>query len=262
MKSGIMLMMTLLLIIPGSGGCQLEYGERIEGSGELSERTFAVSDFSVVQFTTEGKLHIVVGEREELVLATDENLFQYIEAEVKGETLVIRRQPRVNLKPTQGIHFELTVKNLDAIQNSGSGDINLNELQTESFKIKLNGSGDVEVRQLQVEDVDIQLTGSGSVEIGDLTAREASVHISGSGDIQAAGSGLAYQNVRINGSGDYDGRDLKAAEAKVKITGSGSARVHVADKLDVTITGSGDVHYWGNPEVEKSIHGSGDLRAR
>lgn len=261
MRVLVNVLLVWLLVGLSASGCNFGSGDKIKGSGTISERTFDVRDFSAVRFTTGGNLKITLGNTEALSLQTDDNLLKYYEAEVDGKTLVISRKPNLNPQPSRRINFELAVKTLDQIVNSGSGDIELAAQETESFEIQVSGSGEVEIGELGVKDLAIRLTGSGAVEVGDLKAREVAVHISGSGDVELAGENTEYQNVKLTGSGDYEARRLPTARVKVMVSGSGSAMLHVTGSLEATLSGSGDILYKGEPEVEKTESGSGEVQS-
>ena len=210
------------------------------GSGDLITESRDVRDFDRVSLTGSGEVVITQTGEESLTVETDDNLMQYVRTEVTGGTLNlgIDTDGR-SISPTR-LRFTLTVKDVDGLKISGSGDITTGDFDTERLEVEVSGSGDVRIDALTVENV--------------------VVRISGSGDVELAGEATG-QDIDISGSGKYRAGDLSSAEAKVTISGSGDATVWVTDSLDVRISGSGSVDYFGNPTTDLSGSGSGKIKS-
>ena len=225
--------------IPIAGRRVFPDWESVRGSGDVIEETREVRNFNRVALATFEDLYIEQGEEEALRIEAEDNIMSYIEIELDAQTLRIGTESNVTLRPTKPVRFYLTVKELDAIV--------------------LSGSGDVEAPGLKVADFSVTVAGSGNVYAQNLTADHLTVQVAGSGNADVSGE-VNRQEITISGSGDYEARDLESAEAKVQIGGSGMATIWVSDSLDVTIGGSGSVRYAGIPEVTSSVTGSGSLR--
>ena len=270
---------TSVVVAVSSLGCCMVGWSGARGSGRLVEKALAVKDFTGVELATFGNLTIEVGNKEELRVEAEDNLIKYFEADVFGDTLKIDSRPGVNIRPTRRVHFYLTVKELDTLIVTGSGDVEAPDLKAERFLVKITGSGDVTMRGLDADDVKVRITGSGNldissveakrqeitvtgsgdVEIGDLDTDEIKAHITGSGNLDIRDGRAEEQRVTLSGSGSYGAEHLESDEADVRIGGSGGVTVHVRERMEVKITGSGDVHYIGSPRVEQSVTGSGDV---
>jgi hypothetical protein len=116
------------------------------------------------------------------------------------------------------------------------------------------------VKAVKAERISVKVSGSGKVDLGELDADVLDVRASGSGKVSAADGAVATQRARVSGSGRYEAKGVESAQAEIRISGSGSAMVWASERLDVEITGSGHVYYVGSPIVEESITGSGDVR--
>jgi hypothetical protein len=175
-----------------------------------------------------------------LEVTTDDNILPSIETEVKNGKLIISHEKGENLRPTK-LNYIITVKDLEGVSISGSGNINGNdEFNSDSFYADIAGSGDISIK---------------------VSAKRLESNISGSGSIYLSGSTNSY-DATITGSGDVDAFDLRARDSSVVITGSGNCRLSVSDKLRAKITGSGDVLYKGYPEIKQTITGSGSVKDR
>ena len=252
----------------------------VKGSGNVVEETRPVSRVSGVDLATFGDVIIQLGEKESLRVEAEDNLMQYFKTDMRGGTLWIGTTPRsVNLRPTKPIRFFLTVKGLNEISISGSGDIQVPDLETGRFSVNIGGSGDVNLGDLNADKMEISIGGSGDVGAGRVKVQSFQVRVNGSGDISLAelnaddlsldvnGSGnlriddgqVGEGEISINGSGNFRAEDLASKEVVIKIGGSGDVTVWVMDSLDARINGSGNVRYYGRPTVSTSGNGSGNL---
>lgn len=254
--------------------------ERINGSGTIVTEDRSVSGFDKVDLQSIGNLTIVEGDKESLTIEADDNLMEYITAEVFNNTLEIGMEPNINIDPSHDIEYTLTVKSLSSIVLSGFGNINAAELNAEDMEIKLSGSGNMTLGSLKTENALLRVSGFGNINVDDMVVDQPTLEISGSGDIEVnqlqavtmnlkiSGFGNADitgtakdQEIQIVGSGNYHGQDLESDSASVKITGFGDATVWANSSLDVTITGSGNLEYYGSPKVTQTMTGFGKVNS-
>ncbi len=221
----------------GLAGCMLNFGNgpAIHGSGNVISEARSVSSFHSVSIGGMGELEVIQGPDEGLTIETDDNLLHYIQTGASGGHLVIEMSG-ANLRPTKTIHYRLQVKNLNAIQLSGSLSACAPEIKTGQL--------------------DLGISGSGNIKIGRLEAQKVTARISGSGHFELAGE-VASQAVHISGSGTQNAKDLRCQNAEVSISGSGDAILWVQERLSASISGSGSVNYYGRPQVDIHTSGSG-----
>lgn len=217
------------------------------GSGEVGQDVRDVRGVREVELASFGNLYVELGEQEQLRIEADENLLDYIETEVRGETLTIRHRRGIGLWPrapwSQGapIEYHLTVKALDSIKVSGAGNVSLPELTADQFRVEISGAGSIELEDLRVDKLNVRISGAGNFKVQ-------------SGEVDD-------QDISISGAGDYRARDLDSDTAEVNLSGLGSATLRVREHLDVHMTGAGSVRYLGRPTVEKNITGVGSVEA-
>lgn len=209
---------------------------RIEGRGPLVSESRSVSGFDRIEFNGVGRLRIQQGDSESLTVEAQENVLSHIDTEVEGSTLHISMDKDISIDLDRGITYTLVVKDLQALNLNGLGDVDVESLDTDRLTVELNGAGRMVVDNLQASSLEMSLNGLGSVEIDGQVER---------------------QEVNITASGSYDGEDLQCADAVVDVDGLGSAEVWATDNLDVTISGAGSVNYYGSPKVSQEIEGLG-----
>lgn len=275
----IMALFISVLLVTGSLACVVCGWPGVYGSGRVVEEEREVSGFTGIELATFGNLYIKVGDEEKLRIEAEDNLIPYFEVRVYEGVLKIASRPGASPSATRPVNFYLTVKELDTIVLSGSGDIKAPDLEAERFSVTISGSGDIEMGNLNAGEVeirtfgsgnldvagseaaeqDVTINGSGDVKIGNLDAGALEAQISGSGSLDILGGQIEEQKVTISGSGDYGARHLASAEADARISGSGSMTIQVSNRLEISISGSGDARYAGSPTLEQAVTGSGDV---
>lgn len=213
-------------------------GTRVVGSGNLAQEDRAVSGFTGLVHGSIGDVDITLGAAEALTIQAEDNLLEHIETVVQGGTLRIQTESGIDLEPTLGIEFHLTVTSLDSVALVGVGDIVAPDLNSAQVTLVHGGVGGIEIDALDASDL------------------EATV--GGVGDITLAGQ-ATRQSVLISGTGNYEAEGLQSTDAEVTISGLGDATVAVSGTLDATISGTGSVYYVGNPVVTSVITGIGTV---
>ena len=234
-------------------------GERIRGSGNVITETRAVSGVSSVNLSTIGHLVIEVSDTELLRIEGEDNLMDYIEADVRNGELTIRTRNNVNLKSTKPVYYYLTVTGLDAVMTHSSGNIEAPDLKAGRFSIAVASSGGIEIENLEADILTAKLSSSGNVTIGRLNARTLNAVISSAGNLYIGGGEVESQNVTLSSSGNYAANDLVSNKAEMHLSSAGPATVRAINYLKATLSSSGDLSYLGNPTVEATTSSSGKI---
>lgn len=231
----------------------------ISGSANLIEEERQVSGITGVKLATTGKLTIKVGDKEELRIKADDNILEYIETDVNAGILEIKIRDFVSLRPMRPINYYLTVKELDEIIISSSGDIEAPNLKAQNFSVTISSSGDLVMGNLAADALEVRISSSGDMNMGNLIADKIDVNITSSGNLDITGGEVEEQNITISSSGNYRAGDLESTTATVNLSSSGSATMQVNDYLKAHLSSSGDVRYFGNPRVVATTSSSGDV---
>ncbi|HAF61949.1 MAG TPA: hypothetical protein DCK95_06445, partial [Anaerolineaceae bacterium] len=153
---GIVLISVLLT------GCTLPVqNTRIQGSGNMVLEERQVSEFSKVSLEGMGDLEIVVGDTESLTIEAEDNIIGRIESYVSGDTLHIGFERFINVVPTSGITYTLTVKDLNGIEVSGYGDVYVAALTTDNLEVEVSGGGWIVIDNLTADYLRVKLSGAG-----------------------------------------------------------------------------------------------------
>ncbi len=198
------LFVVLLVLVQGCASFGMGR-ETIHGSGRLSEATYTFTGITGVQFATIGDLEIQLGDTEELRIEVDDNLLQYFEAEQDGNTLRISTNWRdFRLRPSGRVRYTLTVRELEFIGLSSTGDVHAPTLSADRFEIRVTSTGDLSVDGIEAKSLDVRISSTGDVRIGEGVVAEQEIHISR--------------------TGDYDGESVRSAKVTVGLSSTGGAR--------------------------------------
>jgi len=240
MKKPMIFGTLLILIALLTSACEINI---TTGSGKVVTQTKAVSGFSSVTFAGLGELNITQGASESLTIEGEDNVLARLLVEVKNGVLYIgfeRENWQDMVRPTRLLKFDLKVKNLNNLDLSGAGSVNIPKLQAENLVCKVSGAGGVKISQLTATNVSCTLSGAGNVEL--------------SGKV-------TNQSITLSGLGNYSGGDLQSASGSIALTGAGGATLWARDVLNVKISGAGSVSYYGTPKLNKEITGLGVLNS-
>ena len=231
--------------------------ETVRGSGTVVEETRTVSNVSGVELTMQGTLYITIGDSESLRIEAEDNLIEYIQTDVNMGSLVIRSRQGTDLQNTRPIKYYLTVTMLSSLVISSSGDIETENLQSDSLSVTISSSGNVSISGLDCTSLHVKISSSGNVSVSELMADSISVDISSSGNLDIQKGKAQKQDINISSSGEYRAREVESVSADVVLTSSGEATILVSDHLTGNLSSSGNINYIGNPDVNVSMTSSG-----
>ncbi|MCB2208207.1 MAG: DUF2807 domain-containing protein [Bacteroidetes bacterium] len=235
-----------------------------------------VGDFTGIHQSTSADVFITSGNANTVKVKADEHVIDKLTTKVENGILLIGTEG--NFRNVRVLEVYITMKRLDYIKNSGSGDISCRgNMPGNDVKISINGSGDMEA-DLEANNLEISISGSGDVELsgvrgdfslsvsgsgdvdaGALQLEDCKVSVQGSGDVQLKGAATSLV-IKQNGSGDVNAYGLKAVDVEVNNSGSGDIVVQAVNSLRALINGSGDLTYHGAPEkVDVMANGSGEI---
>jgi hypothetical protein len=213
----------------------------VSGSGNVVTETRQVSDFSALVFAGAGDITITQGETEALTIEAEDNVIARIRTRVQDGKLIIDYDTtQAIVSPTRPIRFNLAVKNLNAIDLSGAGNILATDFKAERLTFQLSGAGNLKINRLEAQEIVVTASGAGNFDI--------------SGKVDK-------QYVVLSGFGNYNAGNLESQESRVTISGAGNAIVWARTNVDAHISGAGSISYYGNPQARRSVSGLGKINS-
>jgi hypothetical protein len=206
----------------------------------IVSETRNVKDFCEVALHVHGDILLEQGERDTLVIETEEDVLPKIKSEVLGKRLLLGRRSWIDwgVPETTPIRFRITMRQV--------------------CWILISGSGSLASRSILGDQVRLEVSGAGQMKIAHLEVRKLEADISGTGKLDLAGS-VYEQVVQISGSGTLEALDLESQDVQLHVSGSGIVQVKAVRKLNVNISGVANVRYAGQPELTQHISGAGRI---
>lgn len=232
----ILAILCVLMVITS---CKAGSSTSAKGNRKITSVEKSISNYSKISLA--GSYDMVYEQKAGspyLRIEIDENLQQYVKAEVKNGSLKVSLEGR-NIQPSK-FRVYTNSSSLSDLNIGGSGSITLqNQVKSPSLNIAIGGSGSLSAAKIQCDDLNIVIAGSGSAKIeGNATE----------------------SNIVINGSGSVNASNLITKETNCVINGSGSTKVYASDELSGVINGSGGIKYKGSPKkLNKEVRGSGSI---
>lgn len=232
--------LAILCILVAITSCKANSSTSTKGNKKITSVEKSITSYS--EISVSGSCDVIyeqkANQKPYLRIETDDNLQQYVKAEVKNGVLLISMDGG-NVQPSKFTAYTNS-ESLSKVRITGSGNVILkNEVKSPSLNVSIAGSGDFSTEKLQSDDLNIS--------------------IAGSGDAQLKGNATNSQ-ISISGSGDVDAGNLATKNTTCTIQGSGNAKVYATDELTAKVSGSGDIQYKGSPKkLNKTVRGSGSI---
>lgn len=263
MKTQILLIAVAIAALLGTQSC-LFYAHNdmfmIRGIGPIVTETFELEAFTGVVSKTVIDIDIVKGDEQEVLVEGHQNMMDYIEIYVSGNSLY------VDLKSGSYNNFKLkvflTLPNVESLELESTGDITIGDFnELENLEIDVRSTGDViSTGWLSIiDELDIDVESTGKVDLL-VDVDKISTHIDGTGSVTLEGT-CRSQIVEMGSTGNYLAYGMESDFCEVNVNGVGDAKVNVNETLDVYISSVGNVFYKGNPSVDVFDNGVGDLIA-
>jgi hypothetical protein len=266
-------------------------GRTIKGNGKVETRIVNISDYDEIDVRGSMNFEYEQSNAEPfLSIMADENIFEYIEVEVKNAKLSVRIKTGNGFGGGNGINptvfkVKSNSKSLKKINRAGSGNFTVNSpLQIGSLDINSAGSGNVRLTKnvtgtdlkmnaagsgnletsglVYVEKVKANLSGSGNVRLEEVVSGNVlEISLAGSGNIKAGRVDTETLHCSLASSGNIQ-VEGKAREADYSVAGSGNIKAFEckAARVKASLSGSGRIEVYASDALSAGTAGSGSIR--
>ncbi len=196
-------------------------GDAISEDSDVTSESRDVSGFNEVELKGIGKLSIQQTGSESLTIEAEEDVLPKIRTEVVNNRLVIGPEANTTIDTSEPINYKLTVKDLNALEVSGSGDVEAEDVSTDELAVTISGAADVDMAG-RADSQEIEVSGSGGYRAEDLKSKEAKVEVGGSGSAVVNVSDELDAEVSGSGSVEYIGDPTVSQD----VSGAGEVSKH------------------------------------
>jgi Putative auto-transporter adhesin, head GIN domain len=173
----------------------------IRGSGTLKTESRAVSGFTAIDLSGSGHLTIEQTGTESLTIEAEDNILPLLTSDVSNGTLRLGQKNDTNILTTKTINYRLTVRDLNELTVSGSGEVTAPSITVSTFTVTLSGSGSMTLGGT-ADTQTVTISGSGRYDAAKLASTSVTIDISGSGTAVVMPSDTL--NATIGGSGTLE----------------------------------------------------------
>ena len=192
---------TLMWACTGQTGLGIE---QISGSGNLKTEKRELAGFKKIQAGGAIALEVISGKEFSVEIEADDNILPHIKTEVRGDTLHIERENKLNFSNNR-LTARISLPELNGLDLSGASRAQVSGVATDDLKLQASGASEIKISGA-AKDVDADLSGASRLEAENLQAEEASIDASGASratvfatrEIEAEASGAS--NITYSGN--------------------------------------------------------------
>jgi len=166
----------LVLLTVVAAGCHGQFGAQIKGSGKRELQKREVAAFTSISAEGAFTIEVTCGKDQSLEVEGDDNVLEYVTAEVGGNTLRLKNTK--NYSTSEPVKFKISVPNIEGISVNGAGHFDVKGINNDKFEIDMNGAPTINVSG-ETKMIDIGANGAGKIDAHNLHAARGKVDSKG-----------------------------------------------------------------------------------
>lgn len=223
MKRNVFLLASLLVVGLLVSSCQVTYKKDIKVSKGTIVNWDDVPEFDrvVVEAACDVKF-VQSDELRKVETKSRDGDARLLESVVEDGVLHVRCKEE-NLQHIKGKHMSVTIYSPDLIglELRGAGEVEIDELDTDTLTIEMRGAGDVDLGNIVCDRLDTRLHGAGSIKIESLTTQWADIELKGVGNVDVGFVNSGNVKCSLKGVGNVKlYGDVRHLEREAKGTGN------------------------------------------
>jgi hypothetical protein len=217
----------VLLVI--STGCA---ATKVEGSGNLTNKTFEFVDFTKVKAENGITVEISQSSTFKVEVVADDNVMEYIEVSKSGDTLKIKPKSNTMFRSAT-MTAKVSMPSLHRLELSGGSEAEITSFSSsDDLSVKLSGGSHI----------------SRFITPGTMEVANANFDLSGGSHVRLTGSASGL-SVDCSGGSHINLEGFSVRNADIKLSGGSHATINISGTLNVDISGGSEVIYIGNPTM-------------
>lgn len=241
MKKWLVALLIITLLVPFPlASCK----GLVKGSEELKSRDFTRSDFSEVKVDDGIELHIVYDTSFNVTITADDNLFDYLNVSLKGETLSFNLKNNEYVDAT--VKAYITMPHLRKLNLNGASICSISDFDTRAgVEFHISGDSVLNSDNMTVGDIILDVYDA-SKATGNITAGDVRLKADSGSTVQL--DGAANDLVcEVGGSSLLKLEGFSLRNVEIKMSGESVAGINVSGKLDVDLKKNSKLTYYGDP---------------
>ena len=222
-----------------------------EGSGDIAHRSWPVEPFTKLALSSAADVLVLPGPFQ-VTASTDDNVLPTLTVSQRDETLILGRDVDWidGIRQTVPIRFVVKVPQLAAVSTSGSGNVLIRGVGGTSMDFTVSGAGSLDLADLPTRHWQVRIDGAGKVFATGISAETVDVTLRGAARATMYGT-TESATVRASGSTRYRGAHLQAEAVAAEVDGAAQVHVWAVQTLNARVGGVGQLGYRGSPHREE-----------
>jgi hypothetical protein len=234
-------------------------GAFVSGSGTPATKDYDYTGFARLDVSNAFSVDVTRGQAFRVSVTVDDNLTQFLEVRLDGNTLRVALQSGNSYTGTH-LKATLTLPELTYVNLSGAADVRLHGFDSDRpLELRLSGASTLDLGTLRAGDATLQLSGAARVT-GTATVAAGDFQLSGGSRASLRGSAGSV-SFDASGGSNLDLAGLTVGTLKAQMSGGSDASVKVTGRLDAELSGGARLEYSGSPTMG-NIHTSGGAEVR
>jgi hypothetical protein len=223
--------LAVVLMVPLlSHSCIFDDSEKVSGNGKVVKQERDVSHFNSIDASGVFNIYFLQGEKESLVIESDENLLPLIETKVEGNALIIGQKDHFGIRNARKKNIYITLKSIDHLTINSVGNIQTSSLlHLKSLKLDHSGVGNVKLEF----DCDKLIADIHSV--GQLTLKGK----------------VNFAEIKNSSVGNVNASEFFVDTLHLENSSIGNLKIHAEKEVFVNSSGIGNVSIEGNAIVKE-----------
>jgi hypothetical protein len=211
------------------------------GSGNLETEEYAFTNFTKVEISSAFDFEIKQSSSYGINITADDNVIDYIQVYIDGQTLKIRLGGVPSLRLVT-LRASVTLPQLRGLAVSGASRGTVSDFNS-------------------IGGLNMTISGASRVT-GDVTAGNVEFDISGASTIQLEGS-ADDMIARVSGASRLSLGDFAVNDANVNVSGASTGTINLNGRLDANVSGASTLLYIGEPTIGTvNVSGASTLRKK
>jgi hypothetical protein len=210
------------------------------GSGKIETEKRNVPAFTGIHASNAIDVEVKMGSPA-IEVEADDNIIQYVNTNVSGNTLQVGIKSGVSLHNAH-IKVYITVPELTSVEANSSASVKVLDPITSHSKVSFDASSSAGIdAEVDAPEVNADASSSGSIVLGGRTKN---------------------YTAKVSSSAGIKSFELMSENTDVSASSSGTAEVHASITLDAHASSSGDIEYKGGGTVKSNTNSSGSVHKK
>ncbi len=230
--------------------------------GDKTDHLIPLPAFNRIELRSGGILNYTEDSLQHTIIVnSSDEVMEAMEVYVDDSTLIFGLKEGYTITNYDQITITVNSKLVKDYVIKGEGEININRTTNTNLdrsELIISGTGMINVNQMDASTMFSLISGDGDIHLQNLTANVNYGIISGSGDLALYGFARRSE-LQVDGVGNIYAYPLDTYHTKCNAIGSASMRVKADSTLDISISGYGNIFYKGFPTITTDISGDGSV---